>query len=67
MKLTATAGSDVADIALVPIPRIAKLYPLKLDLEKLTLGIARSSSEPPSMFIASKVSAVNADTAIGTS
>ncbi|MNV77169.1 hypothetical protein D3C71_1705670 [compost metagenome] len=54
-------------MALVPIPRIEKLYMLKLFLEKLTLGIARSSSEPPSIFIASRVSAEKADTAIGTS
>ncbi|MNR64032.1 hypothetical protein D3C85_1865390 [compost metagenome] len=67
MKLTATAGSDAAEIALVPIPRIEKLYILKLFLEKLTLGMALNSSEPPSIFIASSVSAEKADTASGTS
>ncbi|EKY28573.1 hypothetical protein HMPREF0185_01607 [Brevundimonas diminuta 470-4] len=44
-----------------------KLYILKLDLEKLTLGTARTSSEPPSIFIASRFSAESAVTAIGTS
>ncbi|GAA0200544.1 hypothetical protein GCM10009081_14630 [Brevundimonas nasdae] len=67
MKLTATAGSDDAEIALVPIPRIEKLYMLKLFLEKLTFGMARNNSEPPSIFIASSVSAEKAETAIGTS
>ena len=49
LKLTATAGSLEAETALVPIPRIEKLYMLKLDLEKVTFGTARSSSEPPSI------------------
>ena len=40
---------------------------LKLFLEKVTFGIARSSSEPPSICRASRFSALNADTAIGTS
>ena len=67
MKLTATAGSEEAEIALVPMPRIEKLYMLKLDLEKLTFGMARISSEPPSIFSASRFSAEKAETAIGTS
>ncbi|MNS69037.1 hypothetical protein D3C72_1023410 [compost metagenome] len=67
MKLIATAGSLLADIALVPIPRIEKLYMLKLDLEKLTLGTARSSSDPLSIFSASRVSDDRAVTAKGTS
>ena len=50
LKLTATAGSDAAEMAFVPIPRIEKLYMLKLDLEKFTLGTARSSSAPPSIL-----------------
>ncbi len=66
MKLTATAGSDDAETALVPIPRIEKLYMLKLPLEKATFGTARINSEPPSIFIASRFSAEKAETAMGT-
>ncbi|MNE39516.1 hypothetical protein D3C80_1334740 [compost metagenome] len=40
---------------------------LKLDFEKLTFGIARISSGPPSIFIASSVSDDRAVTEIGTS
>ena len=50
LKLTATAGSLDAEIALVPIPRIEKLYMLKLLLEKFTFGTARSNSEPLSIL-----------------
>ena len=57
MKLTATAGSLEADTALVPIPRIEKLYMLKLDLEKATFGTARSSSDPPSIWRYSRAAA----------
>ncbi|MDT4875145.1 hypothetical protein FQZ97_1104930 [compost metagenome] len=67
MKLTATAGSDDAETALVPIPRMAKLYMLKLAFEKVTFGMARNSSDPPSIFIASSVSDEKAETAMGTS
>ncbi len=67
LKLTATAGSLLAEIALVPTPRIEKLYMEKLALEKLTFGIARINSDPPSIFMASRFSADSAVTAIGTS
>ena len=50
LKLTATAGSLLADTALVPMPRIEKLYPEKFPFEKLTLGTARSSSPPVSIL-----------------
>ncbi|SPU43272.1 Uncharacterised protein [Brevundimonas diminuta] len=39
----------------------------KLALEKLTFGIARINSDPPSIFMASRFSADSAVTAIGTS
>ena len=67
LKLTATAGSLEADTALVPIPRIEKLYMLKLAFEKVTFGTARSSSDPPSIWRDSRASDERAVTAIGTS
>ncbi len=39
---------------------------LKLLLEKVTFGTARSSSEPPSIFLSSSAWAEKAETAIGT-
>src|SRR3546814_20783854 len=67
LKLTATAGSDDADIAFVPIPRIEMLYMLKLALEKLIFGTARSSSAPPSILCSSSAADDSAVNPVGPS